>query len=182
MTTSPEVNGSNVVAVEPEQMATIYRPDVARSIKLNVARVWERVKQNRKLNQSELAKALDVSQGAISKLLNNLESHPWTETHLRKFADFCQVSPKELIGENERLIGFFSEWNRKGLEPEDAFVEECIDAIANYFSSRGLPVQRSKLAGLAAKVASKLVGTNPDAETMNKQIERIVLENAVNGG
>lgn len=157
---------------------TIYRPDVARKIKANVRRVWERVKKNKGLTQANLAKAVGTTQGAVSKLINNDDGHPWTETHLKRFSDFCGVSLKELLDDDGELLGFFNSWDIASSEPDLDFVEECIGALSKYYASKGLPARRDKFTSLAAKLASRLEGTKPSAETMEKEVERVILENA----
>ena len=163
-----------------ERPKTIYRPDIAKQIKADVARVWERVKKNKNLTQANLARALGTTQSAVSKLLNDHDGHPWTEGYLRKFSEFCGVSPREFLDDD--LMGFITEWNNGDQPPDHDFVEECISALANYFSSRGLPARREKLATLAAKLASRLEGTHPDSPTMDREIECVILENALESG
>ena len=168
----------NVETERPEErLKTIYRPDIAKQIKADVARVWERVKKNKNLTQANLARALGTTQSAVSKLLNDYDGHPWTEGYLRKFSEFCGVSPREFLDED--LMGFITEWNSGDQPPDHDFVEECISALANYFSGRGLPARRERLATLAAKLASRLEGTHPDARTMDREIECVILENAL---
>lgn len=167
--------------VRPEERPkTIYRPDVAKQIKADVARVWERVKKNKNLTQANLARALGTTQSAVSKLLNDHDGHPWTEGYLKKFSEFCGVSPREFLDDD--LMGFITEWNSEGKLPDHDFVEECISALANYFSSKGLPARRERLATLAAKLAARLEGTHPDAGTMDREIESVILENALETG
>ncbi len=172
----PESDVESVIKSD-ERPKTIYRPDVAKQIKLDVARVWDRVKKNKNLTQANLARALGTTQSAVSKLLNDQDGHPWTESYLRKFSEFCGVSPRELL--DDELMGFMTEWDNDGKFPDHDFVEECISALANYFSGKGLPARRERLASLAAKLAARLEGTHPDAKTMDREIESVILENAL---
>lgn len=162
-----------------EPAKTIMRPDIALRIKENVKRVWKRVKGNKGLKQENLAKALDVHQSAISKLINDVNGHPWTETHLRRFAQFCQVSPKELLHNDQDLLDFFDGWSEEKSAFDQNLVEECIQGLTLYYSDKGIAANREKLTGLAARLATRLDGTSPDAETMNSEIEKVILENAM---
>jgi transcriptional regulator with XRE-family HTH domain len=174
------VKDVDVGAPADERPKTIYRPDVIKHIKADVGRVWDRVRKNKNLTQANLARALGTTQSAVSKLLNDDNGHPWTETYLRKFSEFCGVSPREFL--DKELMGFITEWNNDGQLTDHDFVEECISALANYFSSKGLPARRERLASLAAKLAARLDGTHPDSDTMDREIECVILENALGSG
>ena len=170
-----EEHGRNASAKETPK--TIYHPDVVVEIKSNVARVWERVRKNRNLTQASLAKALGTSQSAVSKLLKNQNGHPWTEPHLRKFAEYCQISPNEFLdGES---VNFVIEWSNDEQLLDQDFLDECVSALQNYVQSKGVSAHRAKLSDLAAKLADRLEGTHPNSATMEREIERIILENAL---
>ena len=176
MATEKDQERNQDASMKAEPM-TIYHPVVVAEIKSNVSRVWERVRKNRNLTQSNLAKALGTTQGAISKLLNNANGHPWTEPHLRKFAEFCQISPSEFL--NEESVNFVIEWSNDEQLLDQNFVEECVSALQNYVNSKGISAHRAKISGLAAKLAARLEGTHPNSATMEREIERIILENAL---
>ncbi len=173
----PQDRDAERIVAADERPKTIYRSDIVKQIKLDVGRVWIRVKKNKNLTQASLARALGTTQSAVSKLLNDYNGHPWTEAYLRKFSEFCGVSPREFL--DDELMGFITEWNTDGKLPDHDFVEECISALANYFSSKGLPARRERLVTLAAKLAARLEGTHPDARTMDREIECVILENAL---
>ncbi len=172
-----ETNLTEEDGLAEERPRTIYRSDVVKQIKSDVVRVWDRVRKNKNLTQSNLANALGTTQSAVSKLLNDYDGHPWTEGYLRKFSEFCGVSPREFL--DDELMGFITEWDNEGKFPDHDFVEECISALSNYFSSKGLPARRERLSVLAAKLAAKLEGTHPDTQRMDREIECVILENAL---
>ena len=129
------------------------------------------------LTQGNLAKALGTSQSAVSKLLNNENGHPWTEPYLRKFAEFCQISPQEFL--DDKSVDFIIEWSNDEQLLDQNFIEECVSALQNYVISKGVPAQRANLSELAAKLAARLEGTHPNSATMEREIERVILENAL---
>ena len=163
--------------LEVMKLKTFYRPDVSGKTKQEILRTWQRVKNTRKLTQANLAKALGISQGAVSKLLNNHETHPWTIIHVQKFCDFCGVSVYEVV-DSDFLILFES------LKPPEThtnqnFLEECLGSLANYYSEGGLSVNRAQLLNLAVKLSIKLENTRPDEKMMLRETEKLVLEQAL---
>src|SRR4051794_18704055 len=71
---------------------TLYSPRIIRLVKIEMSRIWERVRQTQGLNQNQLAAALSTTQSAVSKLLKIDDMHPWTVNYIINFSKFCNIN------------------------------------------------------------------------------------------
>lgn len=172
--------GTNGTRYSGRRRQTIYQPEVAQQIKAEVIKVWKRVQENRGLTQVGLAEALGATQGAVSKLLNDTNGHPWTGTHLKKFSAFCGISPKSLLSPiNADLTGFVTGWDVDDAV-DDRVLEECLSGLTRYYEQRGLSAKREELISLAVSLAHRLQELgNADDEQFRHELEKIVLEKAL---
>ena len=72
---------------------------ISHRTKLNIKQEWERQKRVHGRTQDDLATYLNISQSAVSKLLNDRAGHPWSVDKIELFADFCDVPLARLIGD-----------------------------------------------------------------------------------
>jgi transcriptional regulator with XRE-family HTH domain len=80
---------------------TIAWHGISHRTKLNIKQEWERQKRFHGRTQEDLAAYLNISQGAVSKLLNDQAGHPWSIDKIELFARFCDVPLADLIGDAE---------------------------------------------------------------------------------
>jgi hypothetical protein len=157
-------------------------PEVRLAIKAQVSKTWDRVKSNLNLNQTGLAKALDVSQPGISRLLTDAEGHPWTPLYLRAIAEYIDVAPIELIPpEYRQALGRLFADPKKEKTTNERFLAECLAALAKYYRDRGINLPNTKLEKLAGTLCARLDGQEPSHEQMQLEIERVVLQAATGG-
>jgi predicted transcriptional regulator len=160
---------------------TYLDPEGQRAIKEHMRKLWQRVSENRGLQQSYLGKALGLSQSAVSKLLLDDVGHPWTPLHLKRTADFLQQkSPLDLVPDSLRssMEPLFEGWTRPK-EIEAGFLAECLAAVEKHYKSKGMNVPARRLQTLAGKLAARLDGTDPSHDDMQKAIDTLVYEQAV---
>jgi transcriptional regulator with XRE-family HTH domain len=141
-------------------------------IKAEVQKVWERKRAIMKVSQAEVARALGTSQSAFSKMLNDSEGHPWTETHLRRFANFIGTPMREFLPEHmaKRIPDF---------ESDGQFLEECVLSVQRFYFSRGWNVSSDQVQGIARDVFEKLNGLRPSREQMEDSIYESILKFAL---
>jgi transcriptional regulator with XRE-family HTH domain len=165
-----------------KNVSTPYRPDIALRIKDNIRQIWERVKHTRGLTQANLANALGLSQGAVSKLLSQENSHPWTIEKIATFADFCRVSVDELVGKDPFILSFFSGWTGADLTPSQHLLDESYSALERYFVSKGKTVSKARLESLAGMVAARVGSTERTAADFDRVIVDVILDEAGKSG
>ena len=158
---------------------TPYSLSESEHIKKKVRSVWERASSSRHLRQSGLANALGLSQGAVSKLLNNDKGHPWTVIHIRQFVEYCQVSIREIIDDEDIIEKFFRHLDNDKDEMERRIANECYCALQAYYEDSGMSPKKEALDRLAAKLAIKFKDTNRTKSDMEKAIGRVILEEAL---
>ncbi len=164
----------NEVHSEP---LTLYSPEGMKEVKREVKRSWDRVKKNKKnLNQSGLAIAIGISQGAVSKLLGDQDGHPWTERHLRSFSSYTNIPIREFVP--EELMGFFNGWEENMPDLDKSFLSECSEAVKNFYSHRGKHIESGILSVLAGKLCAKLEGTKPSDIEMDEALLQVIIEQA----
>jgi len=157
-----------------DQTANLYDKETVKIIKENVSIVWERVKNSKNLKQSGLANALELTQSAISKLLNVPDKHPWTERYLVAFCIYTGANISELIPENVLpLFTSYTEENEKGVD--ENFLAECLESVANFYKKRGKVIKAKRLSEIAGELCEKLQKTRPTNEDMESAIINILM-------
>ena len=159
------------------QIATLYDKETATLIKKNVAIVWGRVKNSHNLTQTGLAKALAVTQSAVSKLLKIPEDqpwkHPWTEQYLNALCKYTGVDISELIPEQN--LALFTTYT-EGEDVNENFLSECISAVENFYKKKGKNINGRRLADIAGKLCEKLEKSRPSQTDMENAIITILMD------
>lgn len=155
----------------------IYSQSVARRIKSNIKQEWERQKHLHGKTQEELSLHLVISQGAVSKLLNDKVGHPWTVDKIELFAKFCDVSLTELIGDTE-LIGHFNGWSGDTAPPTAQRINEAKIAIERFTEEHGTPLDDAKLHRLAGRLAVRVENTDRSPKSYSTEIMKLLISEA----
>ncbi|WP_139017287.1 helix-turn-helix transcriptional regulator [Bradyrhizobium sp. STM 3809] len=159
---------------------TLYSPRIIKLVKLEMSRIWERVKATKGLTQAQLAAALSTSQSAVSKLLKTDDTHPWTANYILIFCEFCNVNLEEEILKQlpKQIAHSFANLDEGIAETDDRFHEECTEAVARYFRDKGIKPKPDQLSKLAARLVSR-VKRNASADDIQKGLENVILEAAL---
>ena len=78
------------------------------AIKEKVRLVWGQQKARTNVKQVSVSRAIGVSQGMLSKLLNNDDGHPWTPSTLNLFAEFLGLKIWDMLPEGTLIPFDFS--------------------------------------------------------------------------
>jgi hypothetical protein len=156
-----------------------YDPEVAKLIKIEMNRVWERVKYTRGLTQAQLAAAFEISQSAVSKLLRIDDTHPWTTNYIKIFCQFCRIDfEQEILPKLPTGVAvYFKGWDDNS-ETDDAFNEECANAIKNHYQDHGITLKPDQIAKLGAQLVLRL-RRGASAQDIAKNVASVVLEAAL---
>jgi hypothetical protein len=144
-------------------------------IKAEVQKVWERKRAIMKVSQAEVARALGTTQSAFSKMLNDSEGHPWTENHLRRFANFISTPMREFLPDD--MAKRMADSNEP--ESESMFLDECVLSVQKFYFSRGIRVSPDQVRGIAHDVFDKLNGLRPTKEQMENSIYESIIKFAL---
>ncbi|MEO1201006.1 MAG: helix-turn-helix transcriptional regulator [Pseudomonadota bacterium] len=158
----------------PGGRSTLYSEDVIRKIKHQIKLIWEREKEFNKRTQDDLAKRLGVKQSAVSKLLNNESSHPWTVDKIETFAKFCDVPISEIV-KDQALLGYFNGWTGDSIPPERARIEEAKAALKAFLDKHGRDLDEPKLYELAGKLAVRVEGTERSTDIYGREIMQLLI-------
>lgn len=172
---SKELNDAKKAETK-EREITPLSPEGVRLIKQRVKLVWDRVQHTKSLDQKGLAAALGLSQSAVSKLLRNENSHPWTGKYLRIFGAYTGQSIRSLVP--DELIGFYDDFEDVNISDE-SFLQECVEAFTRFYRDRGRAVAQEDIAVLAGKLCARLEGTYPSRAEMDNAMQDLVLEVAL---
>lgn len=178
---TPEGNGDGVLRLGDGQSGTggpsIYSPEVAAGIKERIRNAWELRKDLHGVTQIDLAEALGVSQGAVSKLLNQNGSHPWTPDKIEKFSEFCDRPIEELV-EQPHLFGHFNGWSGDDIPPDRRRIDEARIALQKFVSDTGSEIDDVKLHRLAGKLAVRVEGTDRTPKVYSREIMKLLIAEA----
>ncbi len=152
----------------------IYSDDVIQRIKREIKIVWDREKKFKHLTQEKLAKRLGLKQSAVSKLLNNETTHPWTVDKIEKFAKYCDVPVLEIVKDKD-LLGYFNGWSGPTLPPERSRIEEAKSALKAFLDEHGRDLDERKLYDLAGKLAVRVEGTERSIDVYNNAIMQLMI-------
>lgn len=155
-------------------LRTLYSPEVIAEIKQNISIIWDREKKYQKKTQEDLAKRLGISQSAVSKLLNNTDSHPWTVDKIEKFIDFCNADLTDIV-KDKSLIGYFDNWRGDGVPLSEKRIEEAKTALKSFLGEHGRDLSETKLYELAGKLATRVSNSNRSTEEYAKQIMQLLI-------
>lgn len=155
----------------------IYSQLVSTRIKSNIKQEWERQKHLHGKTQEELAEHLGLSQGAVSKLLNDRLGHPWSVDKIELFAGFCDVPLAELIGDPD-LIGHFNRWSGDSVPPSARLINEAKVALERFVEEYGASLDAAKLHKLAGRLAVRIEGSDRSPKSYNKEIMQLLLSEA----
>ncbi|MBB4581560.1 transcriptional regulator with XRE-family HTH domain [Rhizobium aethiopicum] len=155
----------------------IYSRSVSARIKTNIKQEWERQKHLHGKTQEGLAEYLGISQGAVSKLLNDQSGHPWSVDKIELFAGFCEVPLAELIGDQD-LIGHFNGWNGDTVPPNTRRIQEAKIALERFIEEQGASLDDAKLHRLAGRLAVRMEGTDRSPKSYNREILKLLISEA----
>ena len=155
----------------------IYSQSVSARIKQNIKQEWERQKHLHGKTQEDLAIHLNISQGAVSKLLNDHSGHPWSVDKIELFASFCEVPISELIGDAE-LIGHFNGWSSSSAPPTARLINEAKAALERFIDEYGAELDDAKLHKLAGRLAVRVENTDRSPKSYNKEIMKLLISEA----
>lgn len=155
----------------------IYSRFVSARIKSNIKQEWERQKHLHGKTQEGLAEHLAISQGAVSKLLNDQSGHPWSVDKIELFASFCEVPLAELIGDTD-LIGHFNRWSGDSVPPNARLINEAKAALERFIEEFGASLDDAKLHRLAGRLAVRVEGSDRSPKSYNKEIMRLLISEA----
>ncbi len=153
---------------------SIYSRSVSARIKTNIRQEWERQKHIHGRTQEHLALHLGISQGAVSKLLNDQSGHPWTVDKIELFASFCEVPLAELIGDSS-LIGHFNGWNGETVPPSTRLINEARSALERFVEEQDAVLDDAKLHRLAGRLAVRVEGTDRSPKSYNTEIMKLLI-------
>jgi len=153
---------------------SLYSPEVVSGIKERIRNAWELRKEYHGATQEDLSEVLGVSQGAVSKLLNLSNSHPWTPDKIEKFAEFCDRPIEELVVE-QHLFGHFNGWNGDSIPPDRRRIEEAGAALTKFVSDTGSGIDEVKLHRLAGKLAVRVEGTDRTPDVYVQEIVKLLI-------
>jgi transcriptional regulator with XRE-family HTH domain len=160
-----------------EHGPSLYSPEVVAGIKERVRNAWELRKELHGATQGDLAEILGISQGAVSKLLNLSNSHPWTPDKIEKFAEFCDRPIEELVAE-PHLFGHFNGWKGDGIPPDRRRIDEARAALQKFVDNTGSEIDEVKLHRLAGKLAVRVDGTDRTTSVYNQEIMKLLIAEA----
>lgn len=157
----------------------LSQPDVMRAIKLNVQRIWKIKKHSDGLTQTEVANALNRSQSAVSKMINDLDAHPWTAQDLQAFARFTNTPLAELVPVN--IANQFSIDESKPVDPKADLRIFCRDAVRNYAAGFGQDVTDDQIKDIVNGVCNRLSRFRrpPTQEKVTETIRTVVAHEAI---
>lgn len=156
---------------------SIHSQGISRRIKLNIKQEWERQKRFHGRTQEELAAYLNISQGAVSKLLNNRTGHPWDVDKIELFARFCDVAIADLVGDAE-LAGAVA-----GRRAEVGFatvrqIGQAKAALRRFIEDHGAALDDATLQRLAGRLAARVEHTDRSDQTYNREIMKLLISEA----
>lgn len=152
----------------------IYAESIASRIKSNIRQEWERQKHLHGKTQEDLALFLKMSQGAVSKLLNNKTGHPWSVDKIELFAHFCDITVSELI-EDPDLIGHFNGWLGDTPAPSFKRITEAKMALERFVEEHDETIDEPKLLKLAGRLAVRMEDTDRSPKSYNREILRLLI-------
>lgn len=155
----------------------IYSDGVSVRIKANIKQEWERQKHLHGKTQEELAIFLNISQGAVSKLLNDMSGHPWSVDKIELFANFCDAPIVELIGDSD-LIGHFNGWQGDVAPPSARRILEAKVALEKFVEDHGEALDDAKLHKLAGRLAVRIENTDRSPKSYNMEIMKLLISEA----
>jgi transcriptional regulator with XRE-family HTH domain len=154
---------------------------ISQRTKLNIKQEWERQKRFHGRTQEDLAAYLNISQGAVSKLLNDQAGHPWSIDKIELFARFCDVPLAELIGDAE-LAGDVAGGRGAGAPPTVRQVNEARAALRRFVDDHGAALDEGSLHRLAGLLALRMASTDRSDPSYNREIMKLLIAEAGSWG
>lgn len=173
-----KVTGGSDKAVNDKSIAW---HGISQRTKLNIKQEWERQKRFHGRTQEDLAAYLNISQGAVSKLLNDQAGHPWSIDKIELFARFCDVPLAELIGDAE-LAGDVAGGSGAGASPTVRKVNEARAALRRFVDDHGAALDEGSLHRLAGLLALRMASTDRTDQSYNREIMKLLIAEAGSWG
>ena len=156
---------------------SIHSQGISRRIKLNIKREWELQKRLHGKTQADLAAYLNVSQGAVSKLLNNRMGHPWNIDKIELFARFCDVAIADLVGDTE-LLGTVTARRSEVSFATVKQIWQANAALRRFIEDHGAALDDTTFQRLAGQLAVRLQHTDQLETTYDREIMKILISEA----
>jgi transcriptional regulator with XRE-family HTH domain len=160
---------------------TIAWHGISHRTKLNIKQEWERQKRFHGRTQEDLAAYLNISQGAVSKLLNDQAGHPWSIDKIELFARFCDVPLADLIGDAELVDDVDG---RRGTDalPTARQVNQARAALRRFVEDHGAALDEASLHRLAGLLALRMGSTDRSDQSYNREIMKLLIAEAGSWG
>jgi hypothetical protein len=130
------------------------KPELAAAIKQKVRDVWAVQKQrDPSLTKTGLGEKLGLTSSAVSKLINNDDSHIWTVDALLIFCAYCNVPIDNIVGSKSELHGFFNSFSSQPHQPKQAVLDESYKHARDFFNALGVEPSVDRMARIVYDVA-----------------------------